>query len=666
MSDQSLIPAVHSSGTIPSPRPVPGAAAAGVVACAAAGRVSEIAAHVDDPSFLKACAARYTAAGFGVPGDAEMRSWRNSWPPLLEALGRAGLSDLQVYLEYGTPGGSRRLDALLVGAGPDGVLGLVVVELKQWQTCRVLDAERVMRSDRVVTAHPVFQVAAYRSFFTHWRPAGAPELDVRAVVVLHNASAEEAAVLRPDAPVAADIPVLSGADLSAPAKDLVGLLRSDGLAAPDAAQVAAFEGIRWEPSSRLLDHVGSDLEGTSAFALVGDQQDAFVRIRGAAVRHLPARGEVMVRKGDGAVITVSGGPGSGKTALAVRLLGRLMRDHPATRPRFVTPSGTLRTHLLDAVRGHSAARELFPSIGALRSTAQQTGALVIDEAQRIKRGGTDGLPPDLVAVVKHVPLAVIFLDERQIIRPDEGTTVDEIRTAARRLGRVHHHLELTGSFRCAGSAAYTAWVDALLYGEPVPWTGHAGYDLGLCDDPFQMQEWIDQATAAGHTARTTAGFCWSWPRNRPRTPTLPLDIRIDVPSPAGKTRVWEAAWNARETLTDVDGTHIAPRSQLWATHTGGHQQIGCIYTAQGLEYHHSGVIIGPDLTWTNDHWEAHPDQSRDETLRDLPPEQYLRYALNIYRVLLTRGTHTTHIHTTDPTTQHFLDQLINPAPTPSN
>ncbi|WP_425264333.1 DNA/RNA helicase domain-containing protein [Streptomyces bungoensis] len=100
---------------------------------------------------------------------------------------------------------------------------------------------------------------------------------------------------------------------------------------------------------------------------------------------------------------MSGGPGSGKTALAVRLLGRLMRAHPATRPRFITPSGTLRAHLLDAVRSHGAARELFPSAGSLRSTARQTGALVIDEAQRIKRGSAAGLPPDLAAVLQHVP-----------------------------------------------------------------------------------------------------------------------------------------------------------------------------------------------------------------------------------------------------------------------
>ncbi|MFF5638119.1 DNA/RNA helicase domain-containing protein [Streptomyces sp. NPDC012825] len=629
--------------------------------------MGEIAALVNDPSFIAQCVARYTAAGFGTPGAAEVRSWRNSWPPLLEALVRGGLSDLQVYLEYGTPGGGRRLDALLVGAGADGVLGLVVVELKQWQTCRVLDATRVQRGDGVVTAHPVHQVHAYRSFFQHWRPKAAPGLDVRAVVVLHNASAQEGAALLAGSGggARAGIPVLTADDLSGPAGALAGRLLAGDLKAPDAGQVQAFEGIRWEPSSRLLEHVGAELEGSSTFALVGAQQDAFLRIRAAAARHLPPLGETMVREGPvkGAVITVSGGPGSGKTALAVRLLGHLMRAYPATRPCFITPSGTLRAHLLDAVSGHSAARELFPAAGFLRSTAHRAGALIIDEAQRIKRGASPGLAPDLVAVVKEVALAVIFLDERQVIRPDEGASVGEIRAAAQGLGREHHHLELTGSFRCAGSAAYTAWVDALLYGTPVPWSGHAEYELGLAGDPFELQEWIEQATADGHSARTAGGFCWPWPRTRTRGATaLPLDIAIDVPCPTGETRVWRAAWNARDTLTDPSGAPLAPRSQLWATHTGGHQQIGCIYTAQGLEYHHAGVIVGPDLTYNHDHWEARPHHSHDEALRDLPPEQYLRYALNTYRVLLTRGTHTTRIHATDPTTHQFLTRLIPPQP----
>lgn len=661
----------HAAGTEPrvTDRALP-AAAWSHVACAAAGRVREVADELKDRSFIDRCVARYRAARFGEPGEAEVRAWRRSWPPLLEALVRAELPDAQVYLEYGTPGGGRRLDALLVGTGADGELVLVVIELKQWHQCRVLDQERVMRDDGQVTVHPVFQVASYRSFFQHWRPRRAPRLDVRAVVLLHNATAAEAQALRPDAPAVADIPVLSGEDLSAPAGTLAELLRCGDVRAPSSDDVAAFEGIRWTPSTRLLDHVGSVLEGSVAFALVGDQQEAFVRLRAAAARHLRTLSADAVRapgsrggRTGGAVVTVSGGPGSGKTALAARLLGHLMRAHPSSRPRFITPSGTLRAHLLDATRDHSAARELFPAASLLRSVARQSGTLVIDEAQRIKRGGARGLPRDLATVVDHVPLAVIFLDERQIIRPDEGTTVEEIGAAVRAVGRTHHHLELTGSFRCGGSAAYTAWVDALLYGRPVPWTGHDGYDLGLSDDPFQLQEWVEQATAAGHTARTTAGFCWPWTRNRPRGATaLPLDIEIQVPAGSSTpARTWRAAWNAETALTDPhDGRVLAPRSQLWASHSGGHQQIGCIYTAQGLEYHHAGVIIGPDLIWDSGRWQARPHLSHDRQLRDLTPQQYLRYALNTYRVLLTRGTHATRIHATDATTHRMLRTLMRP------
>ncbi|MFJ9352449.1 DNA/RNA helicase domain-containing protein [Streptomyces sp. NPDC101237] len=635
------------------------------VACAAAGRVRDVAAVVGDASFLKECQVRYEASGFGRPGGGELRSWRRSWPPLMDALMRAGLADLQVYLEYGTPGGSRRLDALLVGTGPDGALVLVVVELKQWQGCRVLDGQRVLRGDGEVSVHPVYQVAAYRSFFEHWLPVDGPRVEARAVVVLHNALAEEAAVLRPGgAPAVGDIPVLSGEDLAASGAQLAELLRCADLGAPDDAGVRVFEGIRWTPSTRLLDNVGSVLEGGSAFALVGDQQEAFVRIRAAAAGFLPAAGSPAAPGMGGAVITVRGGPGSGKTALAVRLLGRLMRAHPASSPRFITPSGTLRAHLLDAVGGHSAARELFPAAGSLRSTARQSAALVIDEAQRLSRGPGGGFPPDLAAVVAQVPLAVVFLDERQIIRPGEGVTVEEIEKAAHAAGRVHHPLELTGSFRCSGSAAYTAWVDALLYGEPVPWRGQAGYDLALAGDPFQLQEWTEQTDDAGETARITAGFCWPWTRKRPRHATaLPLDIEIPAPHQVSATGLaagqkWTAAWNAASALTDLDGSLLAPHSQLWASHSGGHQQIGCIYTAQGLEYQHSGVIIGPDLTWSDGRWTAHPEESHDDNLNTLSPQEYLPYALNIYRVLLTRGTHSTRIYSTHPPTQHMLSQLI--------
>ncbi|GEK04318.1 hypothetical protein TNCT1_65940 [Streptomyces sp. 1-11] len=109
-----------------------------------------------------------------------------------------------------------------------------------------------------------------------------------------------------------------------------------------------------------------------------------------------------------------------------------------------------------------------------------------------------------------------------MLAPVRNTVVRAV--AARAMGRTHRHLELTGSFRCNGSAAYTAWLDNLLYGTPQPWTGHTGYEPGLADDPFQLQEWIDQATTAGHTARTHR---WILLGMEP-----PPSIRRHGPSPA--------------------------------------------------------------------------------------------------------------------------------------
>lgn len=659
----------HGDISLPAPLPAPRKefdTPAGV-ACAAAGSVGEIASLVGSPAFIGRCVARYRASGFGDPDEGEVRSWRASWPPLFAALLRAGLSDLRVYLEYGTPGGGRRLDALLVGATPDGSLVLVVVELKQWQTCQILNGGRVLRSDGLVTAHPVHQVAAYRSFFQYWRPETAPRLDLRAVVVLHNASAEQGAALVSAAAGFADIPVLTSDDLAAPREALSRLLRCQDVRPMAAGQVATFEAIRWSPSVGLLDHVGTLLAGKPAFALVGDQQDAFVRIRDKATSilrsPLPPQGAphgTQAAGAGGAIITVRGGPGSGKSALAVRLLSHFMRAHPQAAPAFVTPSGTLRAHLLDATSGHPGARELFPPASSLRSTAQRSRAVVIDEAQRMKRSG-GRMASELAAVLQHVPLVVVFLDERQVIRPNEGVTVEEIATFARATGRTHHALELTGSFRCQGSKTYTDWVEALLYGAPAPWTGRAGYDLALCEDPHTLQEGVERATAADRRARITAGFCWPWTPAKRNASTLPQDIRITATPPNGQPRLWQAAWNASEQLTAPDGEPLAPASQLWASHTGGHQQVGCVYTAQGLEYHHSAVIIGPDLTWRDNQWTAHPGESHDSRLKNLTPREYLPLALNIYRVLLTRGTHTTHIHATDPETHHHLTTLINPS-----
>lgn len=122
----------------------------------------------------------------------------------------------------------------------------------------------------------------------------------------------------------------------------------------------------------------------------------------------------------------------------------------------------------------------------------------------------------------------------------------------------------------------------------------------------------------------------------------------------GTQHLWKAPWNAYKEIPAAD----APHRNFWATAPGGHQQIGCIYTAQGLEYPYSGVIIGPDLVHHDGTWQPRPQFNRDRAMRNVHPHDYLRLALNIYHVLLTRGVHATRLYSADPKTQAFLNTLM--------
>ncbi|MFE1790673.1 DNA/RNA helicase domain-containing protein [Streptomyces sp. NPDC059525] len=624
----------------------------------AAGTVAELAGALrEDPAFFAECIRRYTAAGFGTPDTSEQRSWRNSWPPLFAALERAGLGGLRLYLEYGTPGAARRIDALLLGQRADGVLVVVLVELKQWAGSVPVSAGMVRRSDGEVVVHPVAQIASYRAFFDDWRPAGAPSLEIRARVVLHNASEEDVRALGPSSAGGGPVPVLGREDLQADGEALAGLLGCADMSPAEDGLVRSFEGIEWTPSAGLQQRIAQSLFGKSSFALVGSQQHAYVEVRDRVAALAADPG------GPGTVITVQGGPGSGKTLIAIRLLAHLQHAYPGAAPRLATPSGTLRAHLLDATAAHPGGKELFPSTHTLDSAAGRARVVILDEAQRLAH---DRHSPaaTLERLIARVPIVVVFLDERQVIRPGEGFTVEDIRRIAHRHGRRHRAHELRESFRCRGSKAYTDWVDALLYGTPAPWSGPEGYDLDTAPDPFALQQWIDTSTRNGILARTAAGFCWTWDRTVRKNGILKPEVRIEHRDPAtGTNRLWQAAWNAATRVITPDGVVTAPASRLWASHRGGHQQIGCVYTAQGLEYQHAGVIIGDDLTWEDDRWVAHPERSHDSTLKHLPPEEYLRYALNTYRVLLTRGASATRIYHTHAPSRHMLNRLVGPRTT---
>ncbi|MFD6073385.1 DNA/RNA helicase domain-containing protein, partial [Amycolatopsis lurida] len=592
--------------------------------------------------FVAGCARRFRELHGSPAGDAEQRSWAASWPPLLDALMGAGLGELWIGLEYSLQGNGKRVDALVLGAGQDGSLRAIVVELKQWSECRPIESEpdRVL-AHGAVTTHPCVQAAGYVRYLRTWLRRADLNLVVGAVTVLHNAAPSVARTLRRSDAWAGEIPVLGHDDLEDPAtvRDAFGGVR---LTAPSNEQVKNFLATRHSPPISVFDEFERTLNGNPSMTLLDEQQDALLELQSRLRKALdqPERH----------VLIVTGGPGTGKTVIATRLaatIPRLAKRHgTACTTRYLTPSGTLRWQLSRAA-GPGAVGLVRNTRDYLKAIPRERHVPIIDEAQRIK---------DLADVVPKLlnatRLSVIFLDERQIIHPEEGITADALEKLIRDHGADTTRIDLVHQFRCGGSQRYLRWIDNLLSEgpSPQPWTAD-DYDFATSANPDDLEAWVNAHNDLGTTARISAGFCWPW-ADRPAKSPLNLEVELKWEDPlTGEKHERYLPWNSKYVMRDAEENIIVPHSQAWATDPGGHEQVGCIYTTQGLEYPYSAVIMGPDLVRRNDQWEARPECSEDPAMSDVSPDRYRQLAFNIYRVLLTRGSRGCRLYSTDPDTQ---------------
>ncbi|MEU8546037.1 DNA/RNA helicase domain-containing protein [Streptomyces roseoverticillatus] len=616
-----------------------------------AGTVADAAERIKEPGFFEACAERFSALHRQSVGTEERQSWERSWPALLEALVAAGAHKVHLLLEYLLPGTGERVDALLLGRETgSGELTAVVLELKQWTTARRHPGgSGLLRVGQRDALHPCRQVGGYVHYLTHWLPENLG-LTVRGAAVVHDAAAEFADMLRAavkDQPSGA-FPLLARDDLLPlpNAEALASRLGCDGLHELLPGQVQVFLEAHHRPSAKLLNRFAATVSGHDGFTLIGDQDRARQAIH-AALRPV---GNDTRRK----LVVITGGPGTGKTAIATRTLGDLCLRSGAN-PRLMSPSGTLTQQLLRAVGPQ--AKGLISTLGSSARGLTEQSVVLLDEAHRARTGRRfrrTRHSPLLISMLQNTAALVLFLDERQIIRPGEGTTLPELQELAAEMGADFQHIDLVVQFRCSGSQAYQRWIDTLFSTAHThePWAGN-DYDLTVASCPCALDTWVGKHIATGNSARITAGFCWPW--NAPDRPPLPPEVSLPCHH-ASTPHTWARPWNLRADRTSPSAPRV-PGRVYWATDDGGHEQIGCIYTAQGLEYDYGGVIIGPDLIRVQGGWEAHPERSHDPAMRSVSPADYLVYALNTYRVLATRGTRGTCLYSSDPATQRFLRSL---------
>jgi uncharacterized protein len=588
------------------------------------------------------------------PPESEVRSWRNSLKSLSNAIELGGLLDHGLLLEFQLPLTSKRLDAMITGHDHDGRPGAVIVELKQWSDdvlpSRVEDMVTVRYgSGKKETLHPSAQVGQYRQYL-----ADAHEtfhdgnVQLRACAYLHDfVHDDQSELLAPrHANVLGTYPLFAGDRVT----ELVQFL-DDHLG--DGRGIGVLQSVRegkYRPHKKLLDHTAAMIKGEPSYVLLDEQQVVFKTIlaKVAEARDL----------GTKAVFVIRGGPGTGKSVIALNLVAELAANgyavHHATGSAAFT--NTVRKRVGTRASG------MFKFFNSYLNAEDDTlDVLVCDEAHRIrkfswdrfrKKDAVDPDRPQIDELLSVARVGVFFIDDMQAVKRDEIGNSDDIERLAETHGAEVHEFELEAQFRCGGSDGFVRWIESTLGIRRTAnalWTGDDNFDFDIVDSPEELDALIRQRADEGHSARLVAGYCWPW--SEPRDDgTLAPDVTVDG---------WSRPWNARPNATGL--AQGIPKSYFWASEPGGIDQVGCIYTAQGFEFDYAGVIFGNDLVYRpREGWIGRKEFSYDGGLkRGTSDEDFTRLVKNTYRVLLSRGLKGCYVYFTDEKTRDFFESRMD-------
>ena len=582
------------------------------------------------------------------PHQAEVNSWQNSLRAMAGILQYGDLLDHGVLLEYQLPLTSRRLDFIVTGKGQSNADHAVIVELKQWEKCGPADGENevatfVGGATREVL-HPSAQVGRYRMYLSDTHTAfheGDDPVSLAACAYLHNYPHDPDDVLYD--------PKFDGVLKNDPiftmdeAPDLMGYLQERVCAGQGMEVLKRVEESRYRPSRKLMDHVGQVINGNSQYVLLDEQVVAYDKVRALAKKGFHDRRKT--------VIIIKGGPGTGKSVIAIKLMADLLLS--GYNAHYATGSRAFTETLRNIIGNRGAVQfKYFNSYSAAQ--ANEIDVLIADESHRIRKTSNSRFTAaalrsnleQIEELLRAAKVCVFLIDDVQVVRPNEIGSVEYIRQHAQAMKCNIFEYELEAQFRCSGSDAFVNWIDNTLgirRTANILWEGKESFDFEIFDSPYLLDGAITDKASQGHTARMTAGFCWEW--SKPRTDgTLVEDVVIGD---------YRRSWNARPEASRL--AKGIPKASLWAYHSGGIDQIGCIYTAQGFEFDYVGVIFGKDLLyrfgqqeWTEDRRQSH------DTVVKRSGDKFLGLVKNTYRVLLSRGMKGCYVHFMDKETEHFF------------
>lgn len=578
----------------------------------------------------------------------EIESWKNSMLYMDKVLRDTAIpEDCGVAIEYQLPQSGKRLDFILTGIGEDRKDYAILIELKQWSTATLSPKDGIInsfvgKSVRELT-HPSYQVWSYAVLLRNFNEAVADDtINLQPCAYLHNYIQDDVITSHHYKEYIEKAPVFLRGE-AAKLRDFIKQYVSKG----DSTKILyRIEQGRIKPSKMLADSMVSLLKGNQEFMMIDDQKVVFEMALALSEKASTNKKKVLI---------VQGGPGTGKSVVAINLLTEITKRGLNTQ--YISKNAAPRAVYQSKLSGNFSKTligNLFRGSGAFFDSGSNVfDTLIVDEAHRLneKSGLYANLGENQVReLINAACCTVFFIDEDQRVTLSDIGTVSEIRKWASVANAEVYETELSSQFRCSGSDGYLAWLDHTLQIKETANTSLEAkeYDFKVFDSPSDLREAIMEKNKGNNKSRMVAGYCWEW--NSKTNNNL-----YDVVIPEFDFRM---RWN----LT-TDGS-------LWIIRPDSVNEIGCIHTCQGLEVDYIGVIVGPDLivrdgkVLTQPAARAKSDRSirgYKKLLAQRPSEtkETLRAIIkNTYRTLLTRGMKGCYIYCTDTETQEYFQGSI--------
>ena len=583
--------------------------------------------------------------------DAEYRAWGNSLMFMRNVLDDDDIpEDVSLAVEYQIPLTSKRVDFLIAGKDGAGTDNVVVVELKQWE-----DSGMTSRPD-VVTAftgganravcHPSYQAYSYAKIIENFNEdVYRRNIQLRPCAYLHNYREEnrphiDNALYREAVSVA---PVFLQDDVIKLRSFIKTYIKEkDGI-----DLLMKIDHGKLKPAKALQDSLVSMIRGNQEFFLIDEQKVAYETVR-KLVERAVRRANDPTKGAEKSVVIVSGGPGTGKSVVAIQLLCNLIAKGYSAN--YVTKNAAPRNVYFEKLRREkyklSYIKSLFKSSDSFwNAPANLLDCIIVDEAHRLKKKSAIFHGENQVKeLINAGRVTVFFIDEDQKITTKDIGSKDEIRKWAAYYGIPVYEgedLNLVSQFRCNGSDGYLNFLDNLLgIRSTANLTFDYDYEIRLFRSPVKMREALREKNDLNNKSRMIAGYCYEWV-----TENNPQGDEYDIILEDG----FRAKWNFSNSLFA-----IAPDS---------FDQVGCIHTTQGLEFDYCGIIIGQDLRYedgkviTDPSKEAMSDKSsgirscKDKVLAD-------KLIRNTYKTLMSRGQKGCYLYCEDKPLLEYISRML--------